>query len=128
MDQDWMNKEAQKKLHKRELDSWLEFMKWNRHTVVKVLTIHQQYLARQGPPFITTAFQAMWMSCIVFAVMMAFGPAFGMFIAMTMGCCLAALTNKAMLGLGGLLYDRLEKITEKKKEEIKDGDTGDSDR
>ena len=120
--QSWMDQKAQELLTKDELDTWLDFMKSNKLIVVKILTIHQRWMARQAAPFFNVAIQAMWMSCIVFACMMAFGVMFGSFPAMLIGCALAALTNKGMHDLGAILHDKLEKQLTKPKEE----DDGDS--
>jgi len=128
MEQNWMDKEATKRLHPRELEAWEEFLKWNRRTVIKILTIHQHYLARQAPPFISSMFQAMWMTCLVTTVMVAFGSGLGMFPSMIVGCVIAAMTNKAMHGLGALLYDKLnDKLSKpKEKEDDRDSSTDDS--
>lgn len=122
MDQNWMDKEAVKRLHPRELEAWEEFLKWNRHTVIKILTIHQRYLTRQAPPFISTMFQAMWMTCVVTTCIMAFGKSFGFFPGMIIGCVVAAMTNKAMHSLGALLHDKLEEKLTKQKETESDRD------
>lgn len=120
--QSWMDKKAQELLSKEELDTWLDFIKSNQLIVVKILTIHQRWMARQPAPFFNVVIQAMWMSCIVFACIMAFGAMFGSFPAMLIGCALAALTNKGMHDLGAILHDKLEEKLTKQREDT-DGDS-----